>query len=160
MKKYGGIFDKNSINNSILKLQELTANPNFWDDNNYAQKTLKEISRFKNELKIWEKLEELYSEVESYLELLNEGEDIADDADGSLKLFADSIEKIQIHKLLNKPDDQRNAILTIHPGAGGIDSQDWASMLFRLYSRWCEQRGYKIKILDYQDGLFEIYLSI
>ena len=62
------------------------------------------------------------------------------------------IEKVQIQKLLNEQDDHRDAILTIHPGAGGTESQDWASMLYRLYSRWCERNGYKIKILDYQNG--------
>ena len=101
---------------------------------------------------MWQDLEEHYQEVESYLELLNEGEEVAEDADIALKSFEEFIDRAQIRKLLNDRDDHRNAILTIHPGAGGTESQDWANMLYRLYSRWCEKNGYKIKILDYQAG--------
>jgi peptide chain release factor 2 len=101
---------------------------------------------------MWKDLDDQHGEVESYLELIDEGEDVTDDAQEALDSFRNFIEKVQIRKLLNGKDDHRNAILTIHPGAGGTESQDWASMLFRLYSRWCERTGYKTKILDYQDG--------
>ena len=152
IRKCGGIFDKKAIQESISKLQLKTTEHNFWKDNQSAQKILKNISLFENELKMWQDIDGHYQEVESYLELLNEGEDVAEEANISLKSFWESIEKIQIRKLLNGKDDHRNAILTIHPGAGGTESQDWASMLYRLYSRWCERNGYKTKILDYQDG--------
>ena len=152
IKKCGGIFDKKAIQESISKLHLKTNLPNFWDDNQSAQKILKNISSFENELKMWQDLDEHYQEVESYLELLNEGEEVAEDASIALKSFGQFIEKVQIRKLLNETDDHRNAILTIHPGAGGTESQDWVSMLYRLYSRWCERNGYKIKILDYQNG--------
>ena len=101
---------------------------------------------------MWADLESHFHEAESYLELLNEGEEVVEDADIALKSFEEFIKNVQIRKLLNDRDDHRNAILTIHPGAGGTESQDWANMLYRLYSRWCERNGYKIKILDYQDG--------
>ncbi|MBC8256127.1 MAG: peptide chain release factor 2 [Candidatus Marinimicrobia bacterium] len=152
IRKCGGTFDKQKLKESIAKLQEKTTEQNFWEDNNSAQKILKQISSFENELKMWKDLDERYEEVESYLELLQEGEDVAEDANQALDSFGKFIEKVQIRKLLNGKDDHRNAILTIHPGAGGTESQDWASMLFRLYSRWCERTGYKVKILDYQDG--------
>ena len=152
ISKCGGIFDKKSIQESISELQLKTIQPNFWDDNQSAQKILKNISVFENDLKMWEDLEEHYQEVESYLELLNEGEEVSKDANIALKSFEEFLEKVQIRKLLNDRDDHRNAILTIHPGAGGTESQDWAKMLYRLYSRWCERNGNKIKILDYQDG--------
>ena len=152
IRKCGGTFDKKAIQDSISKLQVKTTNPNFWDDNQSAQKILKNISLFENELKMWQNLDCHYQEVESYLELLNEGEEVAEDANIALKSFLEFIENVQIRKFLKGRDDHRNAILTIHPGAGGIESQDWASMLYRLYSRWCERNGYKIKILDYQDG--------
>ena len=152
IKKYGGIFDKNKILDSIEKLQEKTTEQKFWEDNQSAQNILKKISSFENELKMWNDLDDQHGEVESYLELIDEGEDVTDDAQDALDSFRNFIEKVQIRKLLNGRDDHRNAILTIHPGAGGTESQDWASMLFRLYSRWCERTGYKTKILDYQDG--------
>jgi len=152
IRKCGGIFDKNKILDSIEKLQEKTTEQNFWKDNQSAQNILKKISSFENELKMWNDLDDQHGEVESYLELIDEGEDVTDDAQEALDSFRNFIEKVQIRKLLNGRDDHRNAILTIHPGAGGTESQDWASMLFRLYSRWCERTGYKTKILDYQDG--------
>ena len=101
---------------------------------------------------MWKEIDEQFCEVESYIELIEEGEEVTEDAEEALDSFGKYIEKMQIRKLLNGRDDHRNAILTIHPGAGGTESQDWASMLFRLYSRWCERTGYKTKILDYQDG--------
>ena len=152
IRKCGGTFDKNSIQDSISKLQLNTIRPDFWENTKSAQTVLKEISSFENEITMWEDLDEQYDEVESYLELLNEGENILEDARIALNLFSNSFEKVQIRKLLNDSDDHRNAILTIHPGAGGTESQDWANMLYRLYSRWCERNGYKVKILDYQDG--------
>ena len=152
IEKCGGIFDKKTIQDSIAKLQEKTTQQKFWDDNHSAQKILKQISLFENELKMWKELDVEYGEVESYLELLQEGEDVTEDADQALDSFGKFVEKVQIRKLLNGRDDHRNAILSIHPGAGGTESQDWAKMLFRLYSRWCERTGYKVKILDYQDG--------
>ena len=148
----GGIFDVKTITDSIAGLQTKTNQPNFWDDGQTAQKVLKKISSLENELKMWEELEKNCHEVESYIELLDEGEDVAEDAAISLDTFKQRLENVQIYKLLSGQNDHRNAILSIHPGAGGTESQDWASMLFRLYSRWCERNGYKSKILDYQDG--------
>ena len=101
---------------------------------------------------MWTDLESHLHEVESYLELLEEGEAVEEDAMLSLDSFKKFLEKIEIRKLLDEPDDHRNAILSIHPGAGGTESQDWASMLYRLYTRWCERNNYKTKLLDYQNG--------
>jgi len=151
-RKCGGIFDENAIQDSIKRLQEKTTEQKFWEDNKSAQNILKQISSYENELKMWKAMDEQFFEVESYIELIEEGEEVAEDAQEALDSFGKYIEKVKVRKLLNGRDDHRDAILTIHPGAGGTESQDWASMLFRLYSRWCERTGYKTKILDYQDG--------
>ena len=89
IRKCGGIFDKKSIQDSISKLQLNTIRPDFWVDSKSAQATLKEISRFENEIKMWEDLDDRYGEVESYLELLNEGENILEDAEISINSFSD-----------------------------------------------------------------------
>ncbi len=133
-------------------MQKLSTDTNFWDNNQSAQKILKKISVCENELKMWTNLESHFNEVKSYLELLEEGEPVEDDAMLSLASFKKFIEKVEIRKLLDGPDDHRNAILSIHPGAGGTESQDWANMLYRLYIRWCERNNYKTILLDYQDG--------
>lgn len=150
--KCGGIFDTQSILSKISKLQEKTTSKNFWNDTKSAQLILKKISRLESEIKMWNNLDEQYNEIDSYIELLKEGEDVFIEAKKSLETFNNAIDEVQIRKLLSDSDDHRNAILNIHPGAGGTESQDWANMLFRLYSRWCETKGFKIKILDIQDG--------
>jgi len=101
---------------------------------------------------MWHDLKLHLHEVESYLELLEEGESVEEDAILSLETFNIFIDKVEIQKLLADPEDHLSAILTIHPGAGGTESQDWASMLYRLYIRWCEKHNYKTNLLDYQDG--------
>tara|TARA_Y100000590_G_C15628926_1_gene980412 strand:- start:68 stop:1042 length:975 start_codon:yes stop_codon:yes gene_type:complete len=124
----------------------------FWNDNQSAQKILKKISNYQNELKIWENLENHFHEVELYLELFTEDDSIADDAFKSLNEFKQHLENVEIRKLLDDEADIKGAILAIHPGAGGTESQDWVSMLYRMYLRWCEKNNYKIKLLDFQDG--------
>ena len=151
-KKCGGIFDKNAIQDSITHLQEKTTEQKFWEDNQSAQSILKQISSYENELKMWKEIDEQFFEVESYIELIEEGEEVTEDAEEALDSFEKYIEKIQIRKLLNGRDDYRNAILTIHPGAGGTESQDWAEMLLRLYLRWTEQRGFSREVIDLQPG--------
>jgi len=133
-------------------LEEQTFESGFWDDNRSAQKILKKISNYQGELKIWNNLERDFHELELYLELLEEDEDILDDASKSLNNFKQHLESVEMRKLLDGEADSRSAILSIHPGAGGTESQDWVSMLYRMYSRWCEKNNYKVKILDYQDG--------
>ena len=125
---------------------------------------LKDISKLENEKALWKKLDDMYSEVEIHMELA-ETEDEADpDIENAFTRFETYLEDVEVRKMMNDEDDIRGAILTIHPGAGGTESQDWASMLFRLYSRWCERIGFPTTVLDYQPGdeagLKEITLEI
>ncbi len=136
----------------IKKLQKITTQSSFWDHNSSAQKTLKAISQLESELKMWSDLDSQYYEVNSYFELIREGEDVLNDTCDSLDVFEKDIEFVQVRKMLNGKDDHRNALISIHPGAGGTESQDWANMLFRLYMRWFERTGFRAKILDFQDG--------
>ena len=152
MIRLGGTFDKDDIQLKIKKLQKITTQSNFWDHNSLAQNTLKEISQLEGELKMWSDLDSQYYEVNSYFELMKEGEDVLNDTFDSLDIFEKDIEFVQVRKMLNGKDDHRGAIISIHPGAGGTESQDWANMLFRLYMRWFERAGFKTKILDFQDG--------
>ncbi len=146
------IINIDQLKTKIDSLRELTIEEKFWDDNQKAQKILKSISSLENEIKMWEDLDQKYSDSEFYMEMINDGEDIDGDSIKTLNEFKSHIENAELRNLLSDEDDQRGAILTIHPGAGGTESQDWASMLYRLYTRWSESHGYKIKILDYQDG--------
>ena len=117
-----------------------------------AQNVLKKISILESELTMWSEFDEYFSDVKLYLELLGEGEEVEVDAKHALLNFQNYLSKVELRKLLNGPDDHRGAILNIHPGAGGTESQDWVSMLYRLYVRWCERSNYKVRLLDFQDG--------
>lgn len=94
----------------------------------------------------------LESDLETLLEFESEGEDIKGEFETSLESFKSLLDKIEIETLLYEKDDSNNAIMTIHPGAGGTESQDWASMLYRMYLRYAERSGFKVDLLDYQDG--------
>ena len=86
------------------------------------------------------------------MDLAREGEEVGDEFESSLKELESFLEKVETKVLLSGPNDRLNAILNIHPGAGGTESQDWAEMLMRMYLRWAEKNGFKTQVLDYQDG--------
>ncbi len=98
------------------------------------------------------RLDELLEELSTLLELDGEGEDASADFDSTLAQLSTFLDKLEIRVLLSGPSDVNNAILTIHPGAGGTESQDWGLMLYRMYVRWAEKHNYLVELVDYQDG--------
>jgi len=99
-----------------------------------------------------EQLGTLLEEAETLLELAREGETVDDELPGAVEALATRVETVELETMLSGKHDASNAILEIHPGAGGTESQDWAEMLMRMYVRWAEARGFKVQTLDYQDG--------
>ena len=91
-------------------------------------------------------------EIETYIELAREGEDVLGEIESEIKALATFCEDLEARTMLNGEADAMNAIVTVHPGAGGTESQDWAEMLLRMYLRWAEQQGFKTEMNDYQDG--------
>ncbi|MBC8197784.1 MAG: peptide chain release factor 2 [Candidatus Marinimicrobia bacterium] len=150
--KSGGIFDNEKASNEISKLQEKTRKVGFWDNNKLAQEILKTISILENEQKMWKSLDELYENLELHFELIDIGEEPEKSLIIELNKFKKELDQAEILTILNGPDDSKDAIVTIHPGAGGTESQDWAQMLYRLYTRWCEQNNFKIKVINFQSG--------
>ena len=86
------------------------------------------------------------------INLGEEGEEVEAELQNEISLLKDALEELEIELMLDDADDEKSAIVTLHPGAGGTESQDWASMLYRMYLRWCERKGYKTTTFDYQDG--------
>ncbi|MBN2226483.1 MAG: peptide chain release factor 2 [candidate division Zixibacteria bacterium] len=154
MPNSGGSFDLDARREQITRLEKLTADPDFWNDNQKAQGILKEISGHKRWVEKIDTFEQELADVEELLTLTEGEEDSADakELQESLAALEAEMGRLEFTTLLSGPDDARNAILTIHPGAGGTESQDWASMLLRMYTRWCENRGYTTQLLDYQPG--------
>ena len=138
----------------LAALQETTARTGFWDNQATAQKTLKKISGREKEIAMWERLGNLHDEAQLHLELLLEeqGTEVDSEAGEALASYIAALDAAEVQHLLSGPDDNKDAILTIHPGAGGTESQDWAEMLLRMYQRWLEQEGYEAEILDLQPG--------
>lgn len=126
--------------------------PDFWNDNAAAQSTLKKISLIEKELTLWSDLEKRHGDVEVLLEFAESGDAELEEVDGELKSYSKIIEDVELQLILGDEQDTKDAIVTIHPGAGGTESQDWAEMLYRMYTRWIEQKGFKKEIMDYQPG--------
>lgn len=130
------------------------AEPEFWDDQKKAQKVIRDTNAIRSLVENYHKLHDGLDELEESVEMLRETMDadlkemVEDDYDSLMKDF----EKYEIQVLLSGPYDQHNAILEIHPGAGGTEAMDWAMMLYRMYVRFAERKGYKINVLNFLEG--------
>ena len=143
-----------TMKEEVAKLEAEAAKDGFWDDVENSQKVLKETSRLKAKVEKYDKLESLYEDTLVMIELANEEEDesLYDECKESADQVKSELEAMTLSTLLSGEYDESNALLTFHAGAGGTEAQDWASMLFRMYNRWGERHGFKVKTLDYLDG--------
>lgn len=130
------------------------AMPGFWDDQNKAQTVINEVNELKGKVDNLKKLESAFEDLEVTYELVKEeeDEDLKRELDESLEEVQKAFNSYETRLLLSGPLDKNNAILELHPGAGGTESQDWASMLLRMYTRWAESKGYTVETLDYLPG--------
>lgn len=128
--------------------------PSFWDDPEHSQKIMKELRSLQDCVKGYEELESQYEEIELLIEMGNEEEDtdVIPEVQEMLQNFTAKLEEMRISVLLSDEYDQNNAILRLNAGAGGTESCDWAGMLYRMYCRWAEKKGFKVEVLDYLDG--------
>ena len=151
---YGGLFDPDSKKERIKELENIMNSSNFWNDKSKSEEVLSELNTLKSKIK---SLEELKTNIESNMELLNmlknnQDSEIEKMIETSLSDYEKQYNDLELELLLNSPYDKCDCILEIHPGAGGTESCDWALMLYRMYTRWCEKNNKKIELLDYQDG--------
>lgn len=146
----GGIFDVEGKKRRVDDMERQSATPGFWDDNQRAQRVLKEKGQLERVVKDWEGLSELRDDILTLLELAEEMEDeeTADEAKGKLQVLDGQIRSLETRRLLSAEEDAMDAILEINAGAGGTDAADWADMLMRMYSRWAERNGYTIELMD------------
>lgn len=140
----------NSLLSEINKLEEETNQEGFWNDNVKARQVLKKISKDKENIEQITKLSNWYQDINEILEMNDNT--LLEMVDEELVKADGLLEKMELEILLNGPFDSNNAIVEIHPGAGGTESHDWADMLFRMYIRWCEKNDCKVEILDYLAG--------
>lgn len=148
------LFDIPNLEKRLNELEEKTTKQEFWEDTENITKVLSEIKKIKSK---YVKYKELEKEINNLLELsglvqLEFDEEIAKDIVKNTKKEQKNIEKLELETLLSGKYDANNAIVTIHPGAGGTESQDWAEMLYRMYTRWATKNEYEVKELDYLEG--------
>lgn len=140
--------------NRIKELEALMQEENFWLDPEKAQNAMIEINRLKDAVQGFSSLEIMMDDIEVLLEMGYEEEDasLIPEIDGLLEGFKDLYDSIHINTLLSGEYDKNNAIVTLHAGAGGTESCDWAGMLYRMFSKWADSHGYKTEVLDFLDG--------
>ena len=128
--------------------------PSFWEDADKATRTMQELKNLKATVETCEGLETKYDDIQTLIEMAYEENDesLVEEIGESLEEFQNKLEEIRISTLLSGEYDKDNAILTIHAGAGGTESCDWAGMLYRMYTRWAEKKGFAVEVLDYLDG--------
>ncbi|KXS48718.1 MAG: peptide chain release factor 2 [Halanaerobium sp. 4-GBenrich] len=146
-------FDRERLLKEKKDIEAEMAAGGFWDDKKNARKKSQKLDRIKKRLKVIEELEEKFEEAEIYFELAaEEAESLDAELKTTLRELEKKLEKLELKLRLNEPYDDHNAILSIHPGAGGTESQDWAQMLLRMYSRWAEANDYELQTLDFNPG--------
>ncbi len=133
-------------------LEQKTSDPGLWNDPARAQSILQRRTRLTEEIESIRTLEKKLEEAEVCADLAREGEEIGADLHSAVDDLSTALDRWEIEIMLTGEHDGGNAILTIHAGAGGTESQDWAEMLYRMYLRWSEARGYRVETLDYQKG--------
>lgn len=128
--------------------------PGFWDNPDASQKIMKELRNLEDVVKSYERLEKQYEEIQILIDMGYEENDpeVIPEIEESLKQFSDSLEQIRISTLLSGEYDRNNAILRLNAGAGGTESCDWAGMLYRMYCRFADSKGFSTQVLDYLDG--------
>ena len=154
MKIYGGHFDVDKKKEELKSLQKETEDPSFWTNRDKKDQVLSEISNKKESIY---KIESIKKKIQDNLEILElleteNDEDLATQVATEIEKLPSEMEQLNLLLLLSGPYDNNNCILDIHSGAGGTEACDWALMLYRMYTRWCEKKNYKVEVLDYQDG--------
>jgi len=148
----GVIFEAARPQDELTRLEARASTPDFWNDPAEAQKVLQRRKGLEQDRDLIDSLRKKSDDLAVLIEWSAAGEAVDADFGQALDALDQEVQAAEIKKMLGGPHDRRNAIMTIHPGAGGTESQDWAEMLLRLYLRWTERRGFKRETIDYQPG--------
>ncbi|MBO9129945.1 peptide chain release factor 2 [Bacillus sp. 165] len=151
---FRGSLDLAGKQNRIAELEEIMMGPTFWDDQRAAQTVINEANAMKEMVGQFTELNDIYENLDVTYELVKEeyDEDLKKELESEVKELTKQMNEFELQLLLSDPYDANSAILELHPGAGGTESQDWGSMLLRMYTRWAEKKGFKVETLDYLPG--------
>lgn len=148
---YGGYFDIEEKKNKIIELESKMSEPNFWDDSKLSGLVIEQLNELKNIVKNIELLKPRIFDLKELCASALDEETISL-IEEEVSLLATDVEQLELLLLLDGEYDDNNCILEVHSGAGGTEACDWAMMLYRMYLRWCDKKGFKYVIIDYQDG--------
>lgn len=150
----GGLFDLDSKKEQINALENKMTQSNFWDNHDEAQHIINDLNGLKEKVTSFETMVNELDDAEVMFELVKEENDaeLFTDLESSISQLDKKVQEFELQLLLNEPYDKNNAILELHPGAGGTESQDWASILLRMYQRWAERKGFSVETLNYLAG--------
>ena len=148
----GGTFELERKSAELKELEDKAGSPDFWQDPAAAQKALQRRTRLGEEIEEGKKLLGRLEEAQVIRDLAREGEPVESDLRACVEQLEKELEEAETFLMLAGENDSASAILNIHPGAGGTESQDWAEMLYRMYLRWSERKGYRVRTLEYQEG--------
>ncbi|PYX35853.1 MAG: peptide chain release factor 2, partial [Acidobacteria bacterium] len=148
----GSIFDAGKLRQQLAEIEKKVADPNLWANPEKSQQIMRERKRLEHVLATEAELGRQGEDIAAYFELAREGEKVDADLRREIDSLRDLVDRLETETLLSGENDARNAIVTIHPGAGGTESQDWAEMLLRMYLRWAERQGFQTVLNDYQPG--------
>lgn len=154
LKEVSDSLDLEGKENRIAELEKNMEEPTFWDDPDKATRIMQELKSLKNTVEQVQSLKRAHDDIEVLIDMAYEENDesLIPEIEEELKSFTGKLEDLRITTLLSGPYDRSNAILTLHAGAGGTESCDWAGMLYRMYLRWADKKGFQVETLDYLDG--------
>lgn len=148
----GAIFDASNKLSQLAKSEEIISSPDFWNQPEKSQQVMQERKRLEEAIGNDRRIASMTSDIDTLFELMREGENVSVDIERDLRTLSEQLGQLETGMLLNGDNDHRSAIVTIHPGAGGTESQDWAEMLLRMYLRWSERSGYEAVVTDRLEG--------
>jgi len=149
---YGSIFDAGKLRQQLTEVDKQAADPGLWSNQQRSQQVMREKKRLEDMLATEADLARRTEDISAYFDLAREGENVEADLRREIDSLRERVDRLETETLLSGENDARNAIVTIHPGAGGTESQDWAEMLMRMYMRWAERQGFQSVLYDYQPG--------
>jgi peptide chain release factor 2 len=148
----GGFFDFGKIHARLKEIDEEFLDAKIWENPKRSAPLLKEKKRLQNQLKIEKRFDLSIGDLETYLDLAEDDPELAEELEAELGKFGNYVDETEIQNYLSGESDSNNAFLTIHPGAGGTESQDWAEMLLRMYLRFAERTEFTAKIIEILAG--------
>ena len=149
---FGGIFDAAAKKSQLAAIEKQTADPEFWNNSAKSRSVMQERKRLVQAIESEKELSQRAADLEAFFELAAEGESVEDEIAAELKSLEERADQIESEALLSAEHDHSNAIVVLHSGAGGTESQDWTEMLLRMYVRWAERKGFKTELTDSLPG--------